>query len=511
MVHGSVRMAVAGLLVLVAYLPALAQQGTAGGTIVIVDALASIEVRPAGTHTLAAGDRIRFEAVIGRLDGSIGSGMVRWRTSDSTVVSIDANSGVAVARRPGAARVWAELSTAPRRGAAPVLRSEPGGQPGPRPSDAGLVLQPATVPDGDLVRYPMAEIGFLLGPQLRSGSRITAWPWFDRNAEQRGLEFVAEAAVDSYYDHALVQYINHYRTGDPRFLEAARRAADRLLREHEGQSPAPRNVSLGGLLVRAVELHAAGDPRGRSIFEWSTEYLRLHDLYWLNRHYQRPRLWYGVREGGFVLLYMAQIARVHPDRVVRAEMLERARKASVLYFARLQREDGGWYWTDEIVEGGQREFSQPFQVGFLLEGLIATHQQLPDTTIARAIVRGTDWLWNEAYIKPGQGGVCDWRAMRYFVWRDGERSVSQACSETHSVHEARQLNAPTVHAFGYAWRLTGDERFRHWGDEVFASTFGHRSGVGGDGRTGLAFYRGKEYNQSYRSAGRYLVWRTAPP
>ena len=65
-----------------------------------------------------------------------------------------------------------------------------------------------------------------------------------------------------------------------------------------------------------------------------------------------------------------------------------------------------------------------------------------------------------------------------------------------------------VHAFGYAWQISGDQRFRDWGDDLFSATYGTGPEPGSDGLQGLADAgKAKEWNQAYRSAGRYLGWR----
>src|SRR5205807_5783331 len=38
-----------------------------------------------------------------------------------------------------------------------------------------------------LVDYPNAEIAFICGPQLKSGSRLNPAPWFDRTAREQGI------------------------------------------------------------------------------------------------------------------------------------------------------------------------------------------------------------------------------------------------------------------------------------------------------------------------------------
>jgi hypothetical protein len=83
--------------------------------------------------------------------------------------------------------------------------------------------------------------------------------------------------------------------------------------------------------------------------------------------------------------------------------------------------------------------------------------------------------------------------------------------DTNGIREVRQLNPTTLHAFGYAYALTQDPKFRQWGDEIFAATYGKGQGPLADAYYGLADFREKEYNAAYRSAGRYLAWRLGTP
>ncbi len=71
----------------------------------------------------------------------------------------------------------------------------------------------------------------------------------------------------------------------------------------------------------------------------------------------------------------------------------------------------------------------------------------------------------------------------------------------------RQRNGLIVQAFGYAYKITGDPKYRAWGDEIFASTYGHGQGPLSDPYSGLADGRPKEYDQAYRSSGKYLAFR----
>jgi hypothetical protein len=226
-------------------------------------------------------------------------------------------------------------------------------------------------------------------------------------------------------------------------------------------------------------------------------------------------LHYGVRDGGFTLLHVAWLAKVHPNATVRSEMQGKALAAARDYYARLQYTDGSWRWR-ETPGDGSVPYMQPFMIGMLLEGLIATHQLTNDATVRTAILRGVDNLYARGY-RTGSFtsyGGGKWRGMWYTVYGSScGTPTAPACGEGEpmdyedKIREVRQLNPVNLHAFGYAFKISGDAKYRTQGDEIFAATFGNGAGPGADAWYGLADYREKEYNQSYRTAGRYLAWR----
>ncbi|MDQ3687132.1 MAG: hypothetical protein M3430_16275, partial [Acidobacteriota bacterium] len=183
----------------------------------------------------------------------------------------------------------------------------------------------------DLVSYPSPEVEFICGPQLRSGSGQNPWPFFDQNAIAKGHEHgqvfpAAPPTTDNggdysnrnYYDQALAQYINYYRTGDVRFRDYARKIADSWFAQpnvsgtaDSSNSLGPRTIALGGLILRAMD----GRPE---MWPWITEYTREMFNNWVGRRVTYDGLYYGVRDGGYMLLYAAWLARVHPDAQVRA-------------------------------------------------------------------------------------------------------------------------------------------------------------------------------------------------
>ena len=321
----------------------------------------------------------------------------------------------------------------------------------------------------------------------------------------------------NYYDLGLALYTAYYRTGNATHLTNARKVADSWFSSggildgknlNFDQSYAPRNASLGGLMLRALD----GRPE---MWPWITEYVRYEFQMWVGSRVTYSGLYYGIRDGGYMLLYAAWLAKVHPDPVVRAEFLQKAQNGAANYYARLQYPDGSWRWVDDLVAG---TFMQPFMVGLLLDGMIAVHRLTGDAVVKSAIVKSVDNLWAVAYrgSEPVSGvpGV-NWRGMWYNVYGTGCATGCGATAldqgwDTNTIREVRQLNPLIVQAFGYAFQLTGDPKYRQQGDEIFSATFGKGRGPGADAFYSLADFRYKEFNANYRSAGRYLAWRLDP-
>jgi hypothetical protein len=337
-------------------------------------------------------------------------------------------------------------------------------------------------------------------------------PWEQASTSDKNLAKASGDEVDqyvnlNYYDQALCQYINYYRTGDSRFLTNARKVADSWWKAPfitEGHtevtsSLAPRNISMNGLMLRALD----GRPE---MWPWITKYVReLFDT-WVGQRVTYPGFYYGVRDPGYMMLFAANLARVHPDQKVRAEFRQKALNAAVNYYARLQAPDGGFYFELDNLD----HTTQPFQVGLLTEGLIAIHRLTGDETVKKAILKSTEHQYLRCFNPRG------WRGMYYFVGgktKDKGESCENGCgaaansfppSDRGLVSEVRQLNGTAIHQFGYAYLISKDPKYRKWGDDIFDATFSGR-----DGYRGLAASRAKEYNESFRSSGKYLAWRLA--
>ncbi|HLM56926.1 MAG TPA: Ig-like domain-containing protein, partial [Pyrinomonadaceae bacterium] len=503
----------------------------------------------------------------------------------------------------------------------------------------------ASAQSGELVQYPSEEIGFICGPQLKTGSASNPFPWFDKTqveqghalgrmtpavaprvltgkvTVQQGSTFVdgvgtrftsevdpngpaplyngwlrvkmadgtyrearvasvasdarlvltaawphASASVaeadthhydatlgywnydryfdSAYYDLALVQYINYYRTGDPAFLAYARRAADSWWGspyighgtvDSGPNSLPPRSMAYAGLMLRALD----GRPemwdfihrRGSFIFD-----------HWVLKRVNDKTLYYDMREDAFAQLYAVLIAKALPDsydsypqgtlapaagRVTdgaqkRADLLRDAGRTAVEFFGRLQKPDGSWRWDITIDGVNLIATEQPFMVGLYLESVVALDRITQDPAVKASLrtqlEKSVRHLYTQAY--RGTETVSDmpqykWRGMWYF-WGGGtaqdptlyERGQGAGDLKTNGevwvIGGARHLNSTVHHAFGYAYALTGNAEYLQMGEDVFDASYGERvDGIRGYANTG----RGKDYAMNYRASGRFLAWR----
>jgi hypothetical protein len=344
----------------------------------------------------------------------------------------------------------------------------------------------------------------------------------------------------AYYDMALVQYTNYYRTGDPAFLTYARRAADSwwaspyigsgTVTSGPDNLP-PRSMAYAGLMLRALD----GRPEMWDYLERQT---RSTFDNWVMRRLTDPTLYYDIREDGYAQLYAVLMAKVLPNSYPlqplgtlsastgvasdgagkRAAYLSDAGRAAIEYFGRLQRGDGSWRW--DVPGMSLVEVEQPFMIGLYLESVVALDRLTTDPAVKASLrsqlERSVRHLYLDAY--RGSEAAADmpqyrWRGMWYFwgggtqqnptlyVKGEGERLTN---GDVGMIRQVRHLNSTIHHAFGYAYVVTGNEEYLRMGEEVFDASYGERvDGIHAQADTG----RGKDYAMNYRASGRFLVWR----
>jgi hypothetical protein len=517
---------------------------------------------------------------------------------------------------------------------------------------------PANVAD-QLVQYPNADVAFICGPQLKAGSSLNPFPWFDATAIKRGryhgeqaprvppfgpmtfdvpdkqwrnviagrvslamrgtvvtgngtrfthdfdtagpapgysghfrirdasgverivkvrsvesdtsltlanawpFASVSDAVADTfyhelnfgtnvdhyylsnYYDTALVQYINYYRTGDTRFLEYARKTADAWWHsQYIGDGAVtggnnhlpPRSMAFAGLMLRALD----GRPE---MWDYLERDVRATFDNWVYRRKNNPTLYYDIREDGYPQLYAVMLAKVLPDTyplyangarkartgtatdgaAKRATYLAQTEDTAVNFFGRLQWPDGSWRWDEDAGSNPAeqyRDIEQPFMVGLYLESVVLLHQLTRNARVKASLVsqltRSVRHLYVDAFER--NHGVPDlpqyrWRGM-FYRWGGGTVANptkltppaprTTVSGDPEQVRAARHLNSTVHHAFGYAYYVTGDEAFKQMGDDVFEASYGDQV----DGLHCLADSpKAKDYDMNYRASGRYLVWR----
>ncbi len=348
----------------------------------------------------------------------------------------------------------------------------------------------------------------------------------------------------NYYDTALVQYINYYRTGDQRFLDYARKTADAwwhsvwigdgTIVDGDTHLP-PRAMAYGGLMLRALD----GRPE---MWDYIERQVRYSFDDWVYKRKNNPALYYDIRDDGYAQLYAVLLAKVLPDNyglyangtlaartgtatdgaAKRATYLSQTEDTAVNFFGRLQWADGSWRWNEDgdKPDDKLRNIEQPFMVGLYLESVILLHQLTRNATVkanlAKQLTRSVRHLYVDAFQRNNR--VTDlpntrWRSMFYF-WGGGSvvnpnkfnPPPPKTKGDREAVAAARHFQSTIHHAFGYAYYLTGDESFKQMGDDVFEASFGDRV----DGIHCLAASgKAKDYDMNYRASGRYLVWRLA--
>lgn len=395
---------------------------------------------------------------------------------------------------------------------------------------------------------------------VESDSQLTlASPWrfpsvnqtkadtLHRDATQAAWNYDHYARA-TYYDTALVQYINYYRTRDAAFLNYARKIADALwgsqyiefgtLTEGPNHLP-PRSQAFAGLMLRALD----DKPE---YWDYLYREVRATFDHWLKRNRNNATLYYDIREDGYAQLYAVMLARVLPDRyslhangtlkpatgVVtdgarkRAALLADAEDIAVNFFGRLQQSDGSWRWDADAGSAPtdkHRNIEQPFMIGLYLESAILLRQLTTNPSVKAnlrdQIVRACRHLYRDTY--RADEVVKDmpqyrWRGVWYF-WGGGnvtnprayERGFGDRMTngDPNVIRGVRHLNSTIHHAFGYAFVITGDRAFLKMGDEMFGASFGDAT----DTLRNLATVGGKEYDMTFRSSGRYLAWRLSRP
>lgn len=355
-----------------------------------------------------------------------------------------------------------------------------------------------------------------------------------------------------YYDLALCMYIAYYRTGNTTFRTYARKIADAYwtgpnieygtLFSGPNFLSAPRLMAFAGLMLRALD----GKPE---YWDYLQRFTRYQLDNWVMTHINDSTLYYDIREDGYAQLYGVLMAKVLPNSytlygngtnaastgtetggvALRAQYLTDVENSAINFFGRLMVNDGEgvyWKWTtpadgpggDDVINS-----ENTFMVGLYLESVTRLHSLTSNeglkSHLRSQITRWLKHVWDHGY---DRSTVTDltaykWRGLHYYIhggWTsnptgyDPPRTQGAAgVGGTDAISSVRQRNSEMLHAFGYAYSITGDETFKTWGDDVAGSMIGDSQDTL---RAYLGNVAGKEYCQGYRAGGQYLYWRTLP-
>lgn len=329
----------------------------------------------------------------------------------------------------------------------------------------------------------------------------------------------------NYYDLAQTEYIAHVKTNDPIFLTYARKAADswwkhpdigegKIQRWPDSVSPVPRHAGILGMLCRAID----GRPE---MFPWLTAYTQFHLEHWLKKRVTSPALFYGVREGAFVLNFAACLAKVHPDATVRAQLTADVENVCQNYFGRLQQADGSWRWDDvdyiDSDKGTLKGVTQPFMVGLLLRALCASHQvvttEAARTSIKIQILNGCRHLYSDGPFTRTVAVNFGVEAGGFHYFYHGGTSVNPTryvkgdipspwmTTERWHVESARQAASTILGPFGYAYLISGEEFFKNAGNEIYRFAYS-----GSDGFRAMMADTAKNFNQHVWGSCSYTAW-----
>lgn len=140
--------------------------------------------------------------------------------------------------------------------------------------------------------------------------------------------------------------------------------------------------------------------------------------------------------------------------------------------------------------GPARTFNQPFMLGLAMRPLIRWYMLSHDERVPVVIKQVLDRFWDEWYDKT---------AHHYFY---NSESFGTRCTNATTpfvgcrVYTSSLLNNLVSPAFAWYWRLTGDNKYRVRGDDLFSYTFS-------DGDP----YSAKEWSQVYYWSWDFVGWR----
>jgi hypothetical protein len=301
------------------------------------------------------------------------------------------------------------------------------------------------------------------------------------------------ANTDQFYDSITSTYQLYARTGDVKYLVNGRRWALHHRRDQvylsgsltgRGQcadNDKTRYVFPQGLVQ---DYFMFGDEEAKRVSGLIADnFLMPHAA---GNYYIAPntRGWWTEREAAFALIGLL----AHYEATGNETYLDRVRER-ITSLHRMQVENGRKAWVHNLYDHDPSEGcsttdwgSSPWMSGLLLEAVVKYHKLTGDPIARESVLMAVDDL-RARYVATGDYANRSFVYLGCSAYQDGTPDLDNLIS----------------HAFGYAYRLTGNTAYRDFGTAVFNTSVE-------EGYTGLA----KQYNQQFRSSGHFVAYVSGP-
>jgi hypothetical protein len=300
---------------------------------------------------------------------------------------------------------------------------------------------------------------------------------------------------DQYYDSISTTYQIYARTGNLQYLVNARRWALHHRRDQVYLSGAtvghPR--CSGGYIDNTrytfpeglvSDYFMFGDPEALRVSGLIVDNFYMpHDD---DFYYRGPgaRGWWTEREPAFALMgILAQY-----EATGNVTYLNRLRER-IARLRQMQIDNGRRAFVHNLYDHDPAEGcrttdygSSPWMTGLLLEPIVKYHELTGDAVARESLLMAVDDLRNR-YVATGAYAGASFVYLGCSAYRDG----------------TPDLDNLIAHAFGYAYRLTGNQTYLNLGRALFNTAV--TSGYAG---------AHKQYNQQFRSSGRFIAYVTQP-
>jgi hypothetical protein len=294
---------------------------------------------------------------------------------------------------------------------------------------------------------------------------------------------------DNYYSTAHSFYQIYVRSGELKYFISARRELlhyrdTQVIQEGENKGQSTKNSDPRYIYTEALldDYLLTGDPISLKVLTDMAEYLKKY-LEPTRAYFPKTEIkFWTERLIAFPFLGVLNYYELTGDKSylnVAEDFMENLYKTQLEWPSR-----GGFIhnlYSHDTEEGARQDEygGSPFMTGLLLEPVIKLHRLTGNQTAADSIFRAVDWLIHEGLITSQDS----FKYTTADVYKDSSGEPD--------------LNLTIVHAFGYAYRLSGyqNEEYLNLGQKILER--GVKEANLGDR---------KHFNQNYRTSGHYLAY-----